>query len=271
MGPDEKDRQRAGELDWGIGKYETTAAALAPAAAQLVQAAAVQPGEQVLDLGCGTGNAALLAALPGVRVTGVDPAPRLLEVARGRAAAEGKEISFAEGRAESIPAAAGTFDVVLSVFAVIFADPAAATAELARVLAPGGRVVLSAWIPTGAVFEINACAGDAVRQVFGAPPPPAPFAWHDQDALSDLFASSGLRLESHTRHTLTQTAPSAESYLAVNMADHPMAVSGMAVLEKAGRVDEVRAQLLKILQSHNESPDALRITSEYVIATARLA
>jgi SAM-dependent methyltransferase len=244
---------------------------LAPAAEELVRAAAIRPGQRVLDLGCGTGNAALAAARPGVQVTGVDPAPRLLEVARGRAADAGKEVSFLEGRAESIPVETGAIDVVLSVFAVIFAAPAAAAGELARVLAPGGRVVLSAWLPSGAVFEINSYAADAVRQVLGAPPPPAPFAWHDREALSDLFASSGLRIESHTRHTLSQTAPSAEQFLGVNLSDHPMAVSGMAVLQQAGRFDEVRAQLLKILLSHNESPDALRITSEYVIATARRA
>jgi cyclopropane fatty-acyl-phospholipid synthase-like methyltransferase len=71
-----------GSLDWGIGHYETTAAQLEPAARVVVEQAAVQPGEHLLDLGCGTGNAALLAAGPGVRAIGVDPSPRLLEVAR---------------------------------------------------------------------------------------------------------------------------------------------------------------------------------------------
>jgi len=73
-------------IDWGAGHYETTAAQLAPAAAA-VQRASLRPGERVLDLGCGTGNAALLAARAGTTVTGVDPAARLLKVAQDRAAA----------------------------------------------------------------------------------------------------------------------------------------------------------------------------------------
>jgi SAM-dependent methyltransferase len=73
-------------IDWGAGRDETTAAQLAPAAAVVVQRASLRPGERVLDLGCGTGNAALLAVRAGSAVTGVDPAARLLEVARNRAA-----------------------------------------------------------------------------------------------------------------------------------------------------------------------------------------
>lgn len=269
MGSNSEHGARAGQLDWGAGKYENVAAGLAPVAEEVVRAAALQPGEHVLDLGCGTGNAALLAARPGLRVTAVDPAPRLLGVARDRAAAEGKDIEFVEGRAESVPMATGAADVVLSVFAVIFADPAASAAELGRVLAPGGRVVLSAWLPTGAVFEINAHAAEFVRQVLGAPPSPAPFAWHDRDALASLLAPYGLRIDTHERRTLTHTAPSAEHYLAVNMSSHPMAVSAIPLLAKAGRSKELHDQLLKILQTHNESQDALSVRSEYVIATAR--
>jgi ubiquinone/menaquinone biosynthesis C-methylase UbiE len=69
-------------MDWGIGEYEHTAVELAPAAQAAIDAAAPREGEHLVDVGCGTGNAALLAAARGVRVTGVDPAPRLLEVAR---------------------------------------------------------------------------------------------------------------------------------------------------------------------------------------------
>jgi ubiquinone/menaquinone biosynthesis C-methylase UbiE len=79
-----------------------------------------------VDLGCGTGNAALLAAGRGARVTGVDPAPRLLDVARARAAERGLDATFAHGEAGDLPLEDGEVDVVLSVFGVIFApDPRA--------------------------------------------------------------------------------------------------------------------------------------------------
>ena len=65
-----------GALDWGVGRYEVTADRLMSAALVVVQCAQLGGGDRVLDLGCGTGNAALLAAERGAQVTGVDPAPR---------------------------------------------------------------------------------------------------------------------------------------------------------------------------------------------------
>ncbi len=128
-----------GKLDWGVGRYESTAQQLLPAAQALVHTAAIRPGERVLDLGCGTGNAALLAAEKGGLVTGVDPALRLLEVARRVAARQRAHIQFVPGDAASVPLADASVDVVLSVFAVIFApDPGAAANEMARVSFPTG-------------------------------------------------------------------------------------------------------------------------------------
>ena len=74
-------------VDWGLGRYEETAAALEPVAGIVVDHADVKPGERALDLGCGTGNAAMALARAGAIVTAVDPAARLLEVTRSRAAA----------------------------------------------------------------------------------------------------------------------------------------------------------------------------------------
>jgi ubiquinone/menaquinone biosynthesis C-methylase UbiE len=80
----------------------------------VVEAAAPVAGERVVDVGCGTGNAALLAAERGAVVTGVDPAPRLLDVARAEAAARGLDVTFAPGQAAEIPLEDGEADVVLS-------------------------------------------------------------------------------------------------------------------------------------------------------------
>lgn len=135
-------------VDWGVGHYEQTASQLLPAAELLVEQAAPLAGTRVVDVGCGTGNAALLAAARGARVTGVDPALRLLEVARRRAAAAALEVTFLTGEAAALPLPDNSADVVLSVFGVIFApDPQAAAAELARVTAHDGRILLTAWIP----------------------------------------------------------------------------------------------------------------------------
>ena len=253
-------------IDWGAGHYETTAAQLAPVAAVAVQRASLRPGERVLDLGCGTGNAALLAARAGTTVTGVDPAARLLEVAQERAAAEGAKIDFILGDAASIPLAAASVDAIVSVFALIFAPgPGDAAAEMCRVLGPGGRIVLSAWLPTGTVFEVNSVAADTVRRAVGAPLPAKGFPWHDRDALAGLFGTYGFGVELE-EHSLTFSAASVDEYLEVESRNHPMAVTGIAVLEQLGQAEALRKRLRHILTEGNEDPDAFSATSRYVVA-----
>src|SRR5690349_18372617 len=162
-------------MDWSVGNYERTAGQLLPAAEELIEVAAPREREHVVDVGCGTGNAALLAAARGAHVTGVDPAPRLLEVARERAAADGLEATFVTGDAAAVPLPDGDADAVLSCFGVIFApDPEAAGAELARVTAERGRIVLTAWIPGGTV----SAAVRIAREASGPAPDGPPFAWH---------------------------------------------------------------------------------------------
>ena len=266
-----EDRTPPRSLDWGLGRYESTAEQLLPAARVVVDSAALRPGERVVDLGCGTGNAALLAAACGAQVTGVDPAARLLDVARGRAASEGATITFLPGEAASIPVDDAGADVIVSVFAVIFApDPVAAAAEMSRVVTADGRIVLSAWIPQGTMFEFASAAGEAVRQALGAPPPPQPFAWHDRDALSDLLAPHGFTVEVE-EHSLSFTDTSPAAYLDGESRDHPMAVAGLAVLEGLGQAEVLRERLLQILIAGNEDPAGFRTTSRYVVATARRA
>lgn len=258
----------ASAVDWSAGTYESTAEQLMPAARVVVEKAAIRADDRVLDLGCGTGNAALLAAAHASRVTGIDPAARLLDVARARTANDGKEVSYLAGDAGSIPLEDSSVDVIVSVFAAIFApDPAAAAAEMSRVLAPAGRIALSAWIPSGTMFNLNAAAGDAVRQALGAPAP-VPFAWHDLNALTSLFAPHRLAVELE-QHTLTFTAASAQEFFEIETTNHPVAVAGLRLLEQLGRAGRVRTQLLTILEEGNEDLRQFRITSPYVVATAR--
>jgi ubiquinone/menaquinone biosynthesis C-methylase UbiE len=143
------------QIDWSLGQYETTAAQLLPAARAVVDRAALAPGERVVDVGCGTGTTRRSSRpRTGAHVTGVDPAGRLLEVAREQATERGLDARFVQGEAAALPLEDASAEVLLSVFGVIFApDAAAAAAEMARVAAPGGRIVLSAWIPGGAMLD----------------------------------------------------------------------------------------------------------------------
>ena len=257
----------ANRLDWGTGHYETTAVQLEPAARVVLERVDVQPGERVLDLGCGTGNAALLAAGPGVEVIGVDPSPRLLEVAKARAEAGGASITFQLGEAASIPLPDRSVNAIVSVFAVIFApDAAAAAAEMSRVLAPAGRIVLSAWLPTGGMHEMTSTAAETVMRTLGLPPQPPGFPWHDREAVNGLFAPYGLLAELEP-HTLEFRARSVDEFLDSEMHNHPMAVTGMSVLQQFGEAEALRERLHGILTRSNEDPGGFRVTSRYVVLT----
>lgn len=259
-------------VDWGLGHYERTAAQLAPIAEVVVDRASPQAGERVLDVGCGTGNAALLAAARGAAVTGVDPASRLLEVARGRAAERGLEVEFAPGEAAALPVEDGSVDVVLSVFGVVFAsDPVAAAGEMARVTASRGRIVLSAWLDDGAVSEVVRMARETQMAALDAPPMPSPFAWHDRAALSGLLEPHGFTVEVD-RHRHVFTAASIDDYLRDELVDHPLFVASQGMLAARGK-SHVAAEILdrarEILAARNEDPDRLAVTGSYVVATAQ--
>jgi SAM-dependent methyltransferase len=258
--------------DWGAGRYEVTAEQLLPAARAIVDRAAPAEGERVVDVGTGTGNAALLAAERGARVIGVDPAPRLLAVARERAAAAGLDAEFALGDGANLPLPDGEADLTLSVFGVIFAgDPAAAAAEMARVTAPGGRIVIGAWIPEGAIRASITVARDAVLHALGAPPAPPQFAWHDSDALLALFGPVGFGRVQIVEDRLAFTAASAAAHVDGDAENHPLSVVGRALLERRGEYQAVRDRMVAILDAANEDPGSFRITSRYVIATLTVA
>ena len=125
--------------------FEMLTGSVAP---DLVRFAGVTAGQRVLDVGCGTGVVALSAARNGATVTGADLTPALLEGARYNAALAGVAIDFQEADVEALPFADASYDVVLSQFGHMFGPrPTVATAEMLRVLKPGGVIAFSTWPP----------------------------------------------------------------------------------------------------------------------------
>jgi len=161
----------------GWAKYAPLAVFTKRPAAHVVRVAGVRAGQEVLDVGCGTGSVALTARRLGARATGLDLTPELLAVAKEDASLAGlDDVTWKEGDAENLPFRDGAFDVVLSQFGHMFAPRAAvATKEMLRVLKPGGTLAFSTWDPAGATGANFALIGKYL------PPPPAgmdfPLAW----------------------------------------------------------------------------------------------
>jgi len=115
---------------------------------QVLHHAALDHGEQALDLGCGTGTLALMAQArePGATVVGLDADPAILERARAKAAAANAPVSFDEAFSTQLPYETERFDVV---FSTLFfhhltdADKRTTATEILRVLRPGGRLVVA--------------------------------------------------------------------------------------------------------------------------------
>jgi SAM-dependent methyltransferase len=251
-------------IDWDAGNYEKAAAELEPVALAVVERAALRPGEVVIDLACGTGNAALIAASRGARVVGVDAAPRLLEVARERARASGVDVEFREGDLLDLPVADGAADVVVSVFGVIFAtDPAGALREARRVMRSGGRALVSAWVPAGPIDAMLGAMGRILSRVSQSPPPQR-FPWFDRDAVGRLAGEVGLILGSTTPAELAIHGASPEAYVAAGR-EHPMALSVRPVLQQAGAEIEVQDAMTAVVREANEDPDAFLVHSPYVV------
>jgi SAM-dependent methyltransferase len=123
---------------------------LAPATELLVAAADLQPGERVLDVGCGTGPTTRRAAAvvgPRGSVTGLDISPEMIDAARRREIGEGgAPISWVQADATTWDPGPEGFDAVISQFGVMFfAEPAAAFANLARLTVGGGRLRAAVW------------------------------------------------------------------------------------------------------------------------------
>lgn len=184
-----------------------------PVADRLLAAADLQPGERVLDVACGTGIAARLAApLVGATgsVTGLDVAPEMIDVARAIA----PTIEWHVGDAAALPFPDDAYDVVLCQMGLMFMeDRDGAVREMRRVLAPGGRVVV---ITPGAIQPLFELMEQAIVEHIGAELGGfvrAVFSMHDPDAVAALLRSAGLGDVDSRPTTATLALPAPAEFL----------------------------------------------------------
>jgi len=172
---------------WASGDYPALAHEIIPSLGPiLVDACRIRPGDRVLDVAAGAGNAAIPAALDGAVVVASDLTPELLDAGRWEATARGLDLDWREADAEALPFADGEFDTVLSCVGVMFAPRHQASAdELVRVCRRRGTIGLLSWTPEGFIGQLFATmAPYAAPPAPGSQPPPL---WGREDHVRSLL------------------------------------------------------------------------------------
>jgi SAM-dependent methyltransferase len=250
---------------WSKGDFHQIARLNVVMAESLCKAAHLRAGERVLDVACGSGTAALVAARRYCDVTGIDYVESLIERARLRADAEAMEVEFVVGDAQRLPFPDASFDAVLSVYGVQFApDQERAARELLRVCRPGGRIALASPPPfgwSGDFFAVNA------KHL----PPPAglasPLRWGTPDGLRSLLGPGSASLEIEER-------PAYQHFLSIDHAvDVFLTHFGPAIQASAASSDgRYRDDLETVFRRHDRAQQGSAvIENTYLLSVAERA
>jgi SAM-dependent methyltransferase len=251
---------------WMTGDYDAFSRFMEKDAEVFFRRLGVIRGTRLLDVGCGAGQLALIAARAGARATGCDIATNWIEKARARAAAEGLAVTFEEGDAEALPYADAQFDVVTSVFGAMFAPrPDVVAAELTRVCRRGGRIAMANWTPGGFIGQMF----KTIAKHIAPPGMPSPVLWGDAPTVCDRFKEgiANLKLKPRMYHFDYPFAPDAVvEFFRLNYGPTSRAFESLEAL----RQEELRSELVDLWSAQNKATDGTtKVESEYleVIAT----
>ena len=246
---------------------------LAPVSAVLFAAADLQPGERVLDVGCGTGpttrEAAAVVGTSG-RVTGIDLSAAMIDAARA-ASSRSIEWIVADVATWEPPT---VWDVVISRFGVMFFDdPPAAFAALARATATGGRLAIATWSQrtNSPLFEVPLQAALGVLHDVTPPLPDAgPFSLHDGDAIAALLVGAGWTAPTTVTHDLELVV---EGGSTVEEAAAGFLDFGPTRTVSEGRDDATRAAVVaaiaEALRAHVDESGRVVLGGRVLVTTAR--
>jgi ubiquinone/menaquinone biosynthesis C-methylase UbiE len=244
---------------------------LGPWASSLVDAAHLAGGERVLDLACGTGVVARIAAQrvgPHGRVTGIDLNPGMISVARSLPAPDGALIEWLEGSALAIPLPDASVDVVLCQQGLqFFPDKALALREMRRVLDRGGRVALSVWSSAGVY---NSAVAEALARFVGEDTASRFRASRNapgKEELERLAVAAGF-LDVNVRISRMKVhLPRLDQFALEHLAATPVAASIAAIDTESRR--NIGASVMREMQRFNDG-DGVTYPEETHVVTARV-
>ena len=202
----DRELKAATRAAWAMGDYHRFATDLVwELGEKLVAACGISPGQRVLDVAAGSGNAALRAAAAGAHVVAADLTPENFVAGRREARALGVTVDWVQADAEALPFDDGEFDAVISSVGAMWApDHRAVAGELLRVCRRGGTVGMVNFTPEGLLTDFL-----AVFAPYGPPPPPgalSPALWGSEGHVRELFGARVDRL-ALTRHAYVERVP----------------------------------------------------------------
>jgi SAM-dependent methyltransferase len=251
---------------WMTGDYDIFARYMKKDAEVFYQRLGITPGTRLLDVGCGAGQLALIAARAGATATGCDIATNWLERARTRASAEGLNITFEEGDAEALPYQDAQFEAVTSMFGAMFAPrPELVAAEFTRVCRPGGIIAMANWTPAGFIGQMF----KIIAKHIAPSGMPSPALWGDEATVRDRFRNGIATLKLTPRaYRLEYPFPPDAVVEFFRMNYGPM-TRAFASLDTNGQ-KSLRSELVRLWAEHNTAAgDTTLVAAEYleVVAT----
>lgn len=253
---------------WATGDFHEVARQNVCMAEALCDVADPHATERLLDLACGSGTVALVAARRYCEVTGIDYVPELIERAWSRAAASGLDVDFRVADAQELPFGDDSFDMILSVYGVQFApNQEKAAGEMLRVCRSGGKIGLATPIADG-------WSGDffAVNAKYSSPPQGVkpPLRWGTDEGLNELLGS-GTRSIKNEERTALQYYRSVDHAVSVFLGFFGPTIRASEALEETTR-EQLIADLRNVFNKYNRAKDGTAvIENRYRLTVATCA
>jgi SAM-dependent methyltransferase len=246
---------------WMAGDYDRFSRYLESSARDFYERLQVAPRSHFLDVGCGSGQLALMAAKDGLEVTGVDIASNLVERARTRAQAEGLQAHFEEADAEALPFEDASFDVVVSLIGAMFAPrPDLVAKELLRVCVPGGTIAMANWTPQGFVGQMF----KTVSTFIAPSGMPSPVLWGDETAVRERLGK-GLSDLNLVRRNYTFSYPFSPSEVVEFFRLYYGPTNQAFASLDVGGCERLRRELEALWSSHNRGgTSCTTVLAEYL-------